>query len=216
MKRISAFIAILLMSIASYAQETWFCSTPGKVLTYANKNAEGKTNDFYKYYIKGSSSEDGKTTITFNVVIESIKGVAQQPVDCNVWTAEGYFHTNARAMMGQYGPGLAVKGHGPIIPEEPQVGVRLKDCSITIASLGTTGQYTNIRFTGEEEIETPAGVFKCWVLEYDYVSEVNLIMKIKQTGSCKMWMKKGLGVVKNVLYGKKGKTVLTQELINVE
>ncbi|MBR2134697.1 MAG: hypothetical protein IJ855_00520 [Bacteroidales bacterium] len=216
MKKIALLAATLLMGLGAFAQETWFCSTPGKVLTYANKTGAGKTNDYYKYYIKGSSTEDEKTTVSFDVVIESIKGVAQQPVGCNVWTTEGYFHTNARAMMGQYGPGLSVKGHGPIIPENPTVGEDLGDCGISIESLGTTGKYTNVRFTGQEEIETPAGTFLCWVLEYDYASEVNFIMKLKQNGTCKMWMKKGIGVVKNVLYDKKGNKTLIQELIKIE
>ena len=54
------------------------------------------------------------------------------------------------------------------------------------------------------------------MLEYDYASEVNFIMKLKQNGTCKMWMKKGIGVVKNVLYDKKGKVTLVQELIKFE
>lgn len=215
MKKIFALAAALLFCAGAFAQETWFCSTPGKVLTYANK-PNGKTNDYYKYYIKGSNTVDGKTTITFNVVIESIKGVAQQPVGCDVWTAEGYFHTNAKAMMGQYGDALSVRGHGPILPEEPKVGEDLGDCRIIIESLGTTGSYSNVRFTGQEVIETPAGSFDCWVLEYNYTSEVNFIVKIKQTGTCKMWMKKGVGVVKNELYDNKGKVTLVQELIKFE
>ena len=216
MKRILILAAALMVCASSFAQvETWFCSTPGKVLTYAQSNA-GKAGDTYKYHIIGSKTEDEKTTITFNVEIASIKGVAQEPVGCNVWTAEGYFHTNARAMMGQYGPGLSVKGHGPILPEDPKVGEDLGDCSITIESLGASGHYSNVRFTGQETIETPAGSFDCWVLEYDYVSQVSLFIKIKQVGTCKMWMKKGVGVVKNVLYDKKGNQTLVQELIKIE
>ena len=118
--------------------------------------------------------------------------------------------------MGQYGPGLSVRGHGPILPEDPKVGEDLGDCSITIEALGASGHYSNVRFTGQETVETPAGSFDCWVLEYDYVSQVNMIIKIKQVGTCKMWMKKGVGVVKNVLYDKKGKPTLVQELIKFE
>ena len=76
---------------------TWFCDTPGKVLTYKQT---GTANDIFKYHIVESKTEGKKTTITFNVVIESIKGVAQQPVGCDVWTEDGLFHTNAKAMMG--------------------------------------------------------------------------------------------------------------------
>ena len=85
-----------------------------------------------------------------------------------------------------------------------------------IEALGTTGTFHNVRFTGKEEIETPAGKFNCWVLEYDYTSEVNFIMNIKQAGTCKMWMKKGIGVVKNVLNGEDGNPTLVQELIGIE
>ena len=151
-----------------------------------------------------------------SVVIESIKGVAQQPVGCDVWTEDGLFHTNAKAMMGQYGPAFSVTGHGPIIPEEPKIGEDLGDSKIVIEALGTTGTFHNVRFTGKEEIETPAGKFNCWVLEYDYTSEVNFIMNIKQAGICKMWMKKGIGVVKNVLNGEDGNPTLVQELIGIE
>ncbi len=192
---------------------TWFCDTPGKVLTYKQT---GTANDIFKYHIVESKTEGKKTTITFNVVIESIKGVAQQPVGCDVWTEDGLFHTNAKAMMGQYGPAFSVTGHGPIIPEEPKIGEDLGDSKIVIEALGTTGTFHNVRFTGKEEIETPAGKFNCWVLEYDYTSEVNFIMNIKQAGTCKMWMKKGIGVVKNVLNGEDGNPTLVQELIGIE
>lgn len=192
---------------------TWFCDTPGKVLTYKQT---GTANDIFKYHIVESKTEGKKTTITFNVVIESIKGVAQQPVGCDVWTEDGLFHTNAKAMMGQYGPAFSVTGHGPIIPEEPKIGEDLGDSKIVIEALGTTGTFHNVRFTGKEEIETPAGKFNCWVLEYDYTSEVNFIMNIKQAGTCKMWMKKGIGAVKNVLNGEDGNPTLVQELIGIE
>lgn len=192
---------------------TWFCDTPGKVLTYKQT---GTANDIFKYHIVESKTEGKKTTITFNVVIESIKGVAQQPVGCDVWTEDGLFHTNAKAMMGQYGPAFSVTGHGPIIPEEPKIGEDLGDSKIVIEALGTTDTFHNVRFTGKEEIETPAGKFNCWVLEYDYTSEVNFIMNIKQAGTCKMWMKKGIGVVKNVLNGEDGNPTLVQELIGIE
>ena len=192
---------------------TWFCDTPGKVLTYKQT---GTANDIFKYHIVESKTEGKKTTITFNVVIESIKGVAQQPVGCDVWTEDGLFHTNAKAMMGQYGPAFSVTGHGPIIPEEPKIGEDLGDSKIVIEALGTTGTFHNVRFTGKEEIETPAGKFNCWVLEYDYTSEVNFIMNIKQAGTCKMLMKKGIGVVKNVLNGEDGNPTLVQELIGIE
>ena len=50
----------------------------------------------------------------------------------------------------------------------------------------------------------------------EIITNSDFIMNIKQAGTCKMWMKKGIGVVKNVLNGEDGNPTLVQELIKIE
>jgi len=215
MKRILFAIAIsLLCTISAFAQKTWFCSDPGTKLYYVQKDAKGKpAGDGFHYVIKDVNTEDGKTTITFDAIVFGKDGVAQDPVGCKVWSADGYYHTDTRAALGQYGSAFSAKGHGPIMPENPTLGEELDESTITIEALATTANYTNVSFTKHESITTDAGTFDCWCLEYTVNAKVAIIKTESQT---EMWVAKGVGVVREVTKDKKGKVTKIMELSRIE
>ena len=216
MKKLALFLCALLAgNFLASAQQTWFCSKPGAKLTYVQKDARGKINNNggYSYIIRDVDSQGGKTTILFDAIIVGLDGVAQDPVGCKVWSADGYFHTDARASMGQYGEAFSFKGHGPIIPENPSVGEKLDDSTITLEALATTANFTNARMSRHEEITTDAGTFDCWCLEYNVNAKVTII---KTESSAEIWLAKGVGVVRQITRDKKGKVTQTVELSSIE
>lgn len=215
MKRI-LFAAVILLacSVTAFAQQTWFCSEPGKKLYYVAKDANGKASgDGFHYVIKDVTTDGGKTTIQFDAIVFGKNGPVEDPVGCKVWTADGYYHTDVRSALGQYGSAFSAKGHGPIIPENLKVGQELENSTITIEALATTADYSNVRVTKHEEITTDAGTFDCWCIEYTVNAKVAII---KTETSTEMWIAKGVGVVREITKDKKGKVTKITELSKIE
>lgn len=210
MKRILiSTIALLALCAGAAAQETWFCGDAGTTLSYVKKDAKGAAEGVgYDYVIKDKTVADGRTTITFDVVIPGQKGAP----GCSVWSAGGFYHTDASAAIGQFGEGIVAKGNAPVIPEEPAIGMTLEDCSISIDALMLTSDYKKIKFTANEDVTVAAGVFRCWCLEYDVVDKV---MGLKAENHVQQWIAKGIGEVKVVTKDKRGRVVSEKELVKI-
>lgn len=206
MKRIFLCLAAFAaFGLSGNAQLTWFPDVVGATLTYERN--DGTKKEQYQYKVTAVTDEDGKKTIIFDNIIPSI----QDPTGCKVWTAEGRFHTDAKTLMGQYGDLTGAKGHGPILPEKPSVGMSLKECEVEIPGILTTATFSNISFTKHEKITVPAGTFDAWCLEYDTQAKVGFIKSNSHTIS---WYAKGIGMVKEETWGKK-KIIASTELVAV-
>ena len=199
------FFALLAMCAGAAAQDTWFCGEAGTKLSYVKKEAKSGAESGYCYIIKDKVVADGRTTISFDVVIPG------QPVAgrCSVWSENGLFHSDASASLGQFGEGLTARGNSPVLPENPTAGAALQDCSISIDALMLTSEFKKVHFTKEEEISVPAGTFKCWCLEYDIIDTV---MGLKARNHVKQWLAKGVGEVKTVTQDMGGRVVAEKVL----
>lgn len=198
-------IALLAMCAGAAAQDTWFCGEPGTKLSYVKKEAKRGAEFGYDYIIKDKVVADGRTTISFDVVIPGQPSASR----CSVWSENGMFHSDASASLGQFGEGLNAKGNSPVLPENPTVGAALPDCSISIDALMLTSEFKKVQFTKEEEITVPAGTFKCWCLEYDVTDTV---MGLKARNHVKQWLAKGVGEVKTVTQEMGGRLVAEKVL----
>ena len=143
----------------------------------------------------------------------AIPGLSSDPMECSVWSADGWFHTDAKTLMGQLGDDLDVSGHAPIMPENPSVGMKLSDCTVTLRNLATTADYSDVRLTKHEKISVPAGTFDAWCLEYTTVTKMAFL---KTTTTSEQWMAKDVGVVKTVTKDRKGKVQSIVELVKIE
>ena len=197
---------------AAYAKShgIWFCDKPGAKLHYVQKDADGRqTNEVY-YTIKDVKKEGAKTVVSYDMLIPALGG---DPIGCSVRSEGGWFYADPRSVTGQVGKNMNIKGNTPIMPERPSAGLKLEDCTVTIESMSTTANYTNIRFTKNEQITTDAGTFDCWCLEYTTVSKMAFI---KATTQNEQWFAKGVGVVKYVMKDKNGNIQSIQELDKIE
>lgn len=209
MKRflISAF-ALLALCAGAAAQDTWFCGEPGTKLSYVKKEAKSGAETKYDYIIKNKAVADGRTTISFDVVIPGQQGAS----GCSVWVENGEFHTDASASLGQFGEGISAKGNAPVLPENPVVGMNLKDCSISIDALMLTSEFKKVKFTANEDVTVPAGTFNCWCLEYDVIDTV---MGLKARNHVQQWFAKGIGEVKVITKDTGGRVVSEKELVKI-
>ena len=207
MRKLTLTLIALVCGVCAFAQQTWFCATPGAKLSYTRSSA-GQM-ETYQYVVTGVSNDGGKTTITFQTVIPGVDA----PKDCQVWTEGGYYYMDVNSVMGQYGDAMGAKGHGPLMPEQPAVGQNLDNATIEIPGILTTAEFSNVRITRHEQITVLGGTFDCWCLEYTTNSKMAIVKSQSRTET---WMAKGVGEVKSVTYDKKNNVLSTVELIAVE
>jgi hypothetical protein len=104
-------------------------------------------------------------------------------------------------------------GNNPVFPHQMSVGQTLPESNIVIDVSGEISLKSKIKIfdrkvVGTETITVPAGTFDCVVITYTEDIAV-LVDEIKKY---KVWMAKGVGIVRNEQYSKKGKLVLRSEM----
>lgn len=216
-KHIILAIALLASCCLASAQQTWFPTKVGTNLVYSDLDRKGKTTDQFAYTVTDVTKDSGKTTIAYEITSMDGKGMPTgMVVPGKVWSAEGYFHTDVKASLtGLVNlDAVTIKGHAPIVPENPKNGETLDNCSATIESLMVEFQWNNLKITTGQSVTTPAGTFDdAMVLEYDTFSKIAII-KVNQ--KMKEWYVKGIGVVRSEMYSNKGQLSQSRELISIE
>lgn len=213
MKHLISIFALVLACSAFASAQTWFCTEPGTRVSYIQKDAIGAPqNGAVQYAIKDVAREGTSTVINYDVTVADKSGASVAHPGCVAKTDGKVFTADAGAAMGQFDRSLDIKGSAPRIPENPVIGEKIADTSISIESLMANVSYSNIRFTKHEQISTLAGTFDCWCLEYDVrgtVAFINLDTRVEQ------WMAKGVGDVLVVIKNKGGKVQNVKELVNI-
>lgn len=213
MKHFISILSVMLAFSAYASAQTWFCTEPGTRVSYIQKDAIGAPqNGAVQYAIKDVARTGSSTAITYDVTVADKSGASVSHPGCVAKSDGKAFTADAGAAMGQFDKGLDIKGSAPGIPENPVIGEKIADTSISIESLMANVSYTNIRFTKHEQVTTLAGSFDCWCLEYDVrgtVAFINLDTKVEQ------WMAKGVGEVLVITRNKGGKVQNVKELVNI-
>jgi len=212
MKKLLAVAVLLLGTLATVtAQETWFCDKPGTKLTYVTVKGK-KSKLAHQYVVKDVATEGNKTTITYEVILPKV----DEPVQSSVWYADGNYHIDAQAAVGQFANGIELEGNAPVIPMDPKLNEAINDCSLSMKLgnlINSNVDYSNIKFTKHEEINVQGNTYDAWCLEFDTNSKVAFV-KVAQ--HVEYWLAKGVGVVRQVTYHKNGKEASCVELQKVE
>lgn len=215
-KHLILAIALLASFCIAGAQQTWFPTKVGAKLTYSSLDKKGKVSSMYTYTVTDVTSEGGKLTVLYDIDTQDSKGTSSGVViPGKVWSAEGYFHADAKASLAGVVnlDAVKIKGHAPIMPENPG-NETLENCKVTIEELMTELHWTNIRMTKGQTVTTPAGTFDDAVLvEYDSFSKIAFI---KVNSSVKEWYVKGIGIVRSEMYSQKGQLTQSRELVSIE
>ena len=121
-------------------------------------------------------------------------------------------------MMDQYKDmdvEMDVTGTDIELPNNLSVGQELADADVNVAmsisgmKMNIEAKTTNRKVVAKESITTAAGTFDCVVLTADISSKA---MLAKVNLSDKLWLAKGVGIVKQETYNKKGKLESRMEL----
>ena len=100
-----------------------------------------------------------------------------------------------------------ITGNGIVFPNDISVGQELPDANMNM-KINMSGinmkmdvAMTDRKVIAQESVTTAAGTFDCYVITYTS----NVKMGMNRTGSSKQWIARGVGMVKQEDYNKKGK-----------
>jgi hypothetical protein len=189
---------VMLAGVASlFAQAPYCCVTKGAELTYTDYDAKGRetgtTVNVYKDVTMMSE-------LDYDVVMETTVNIS------------GTVSTMSTTMEVRNGNAMISMGQGDIdltatdpellrIPNKLAVGYQLPlgEMIVDLGGFRVKSTVTENEVIDREEITTPAGTFKCYVVKQTYEGRV---MGIKSSTTSKIWYARGIGMVKTETYSK--------------
>lgn len=197
MKKMLLFFLLVAGVAQVHAQTPYCCVTKGAELTYTDYNAKGK--------------ETGTTTEVF----KDVKVISELDYDVAMETtvnANGMVTSMETAMEVRNGSAMISMGQGSIdltatdpellrIPNQLAVGYKLPlgEMIVDLGGFRVKSTITENEVIDREEITTPAGTFKCYVVKQ---TSEGRVMGIKSATTTKIWYARGVGMVKTETYNK--------------
>jgi hypothetical protein len=208
------------------AQETFFPTKEGMVLTYKSFDKKDKLSGMMKYTIEKVNINGSNIDFTYlcEVLDNKEKMVFKEEItvhqkgDAMYIDMGNFLNKAAFQQEGEIPAEVEVKGNNMEIPLNPIPGQTLPDANIEMAmkmgivNMKMTADVTNRKVEAIEEISVTGGSFKC----YKFSSDVNTVaMGIKVQAKTTEWFAKGIGMVKTESYDKKGSLSGRTELVEV-
>ena len=197
MKKLFLLFVMLAGAASLFAQAPYCCTTKGAELTYTDYDAKGR--------------ETG-TTVTVYKDVNVISDLDYDVVMETTVNAGGVVQTVETTMEVRNGNAMISMGQGDIdvtatdpelmrIPNKLAVGYQLPlgEMIVNVAGFRVKSTVTENEVIDREEITTPAGTFKCYVVKQTYEGRV---MGIKSSTTSKIWYARGIGMVKTETYSK--------------
>jgi len=219
MKNLWIFFALVISWNTNIAQET--CSayypfqegTKFQITTYDKKD---KVSAVVDYLVKESSSDSALLAYTLSDDKNETIATSEYTIICqDDGIAVDFKSLAAPGIMEQYQDmEVEVTGTNLIIPNELLIDRELPDADMFMKikiepiTMNMSVFIKNRKVSGMETVTTSAGTFDCVVLSYDFETK----MGIKISGTAKQWLSKGVGMVKQEDYNKKGKRISRSEL----
>lgn len=226
MKKLLFIFAIAFIMNSINAQETFFPTKEGMVLTYKSFDKKDKLSGVMKYTIEKVNINGNDIDITY--LCESLdnkeKLVFKEEITVHqkgdvLYIDMGKFLNKAAFQQdGTIPAEVEVKGNNMEIPLNPVPGHTLPDANIEMAmkmgfvNMKMSADVTNRKVEAIEDISVSGGTFKCC----KFSSDVNTVaMGIKVQAKSVEWYAKGIGTVKTESYDKKGNLTGRTELVEI-
>ncbi len=213
-----SILAVFALNILT-AQDNcsaYYPMTEGASFSYNLYDKKDKPSGTTEYKVTKVQNSGGNTVATMSVKVGGAKPKEQMELEYEVTcTGDGIsidfdsmLSPQLQMQMEQMNAEVDVSGINVNIPNNLSVGQRLDDAEIIIAmsmsgiKMNTEVRTTDRKVVAEESVNTPAGTFDCYVL----TSTINTkAMMAKMSFTDKLWLAKGVGIVKQETYNKKGK-----------
>ncbi|MDD3521641.1 MAG: hypothetical protein PHT64_03415 [Bacteroidales bacterium] len=210
MKRIGILALLLFSTLFLFAQRPYFCITEGTTLEYENYGQTGNVDGYFRMNIRKVSGIDGNYTINYVMTpFNPDRTPSFDPVEMTTSIKDGAMS----AMFGSVSL-MEVSGDIPVIPSLMAVGQELGGGLMKISAMGLnfTAEILSHNVIGREELTTPAGTFKCYIVEM--VTQSNVLMQ-KVVSTTRQWYTRGIGSVKSETFDDSGKMTNSQLLIKI-
>ena len=227
MKKLVLLTGLILFGWTLSAQETFFPTKEGTVLTYKSFDKKGKETSGVKYTIKDVKGSGDNIDITCKVesfdakeeMVYSDEITIQQRGDKMYFDMGNFLNKAAFQQNGEIPATVEITGNSMEIPLKAEAGQTLPDASVTMAmkmgfiNMKMSANITNRKVEGWEDLTVKAGTFNCCKFSGDVnATAMGINMKSKNTD----WYAKGIGMVKTVSYDKNGQLQSTTELIDLK
>ena len=226
MKKLFLLTVIVFGVLSLNAQETFFPTKEGMILTYKSFDKKDKLTGMMKYTIEKVNTSGSEIAITY--LCESLDNkeklvfkeeiTVHQKGDVMYIDMGNFLNKAAFQQDGSIPAEVEVKGNNMEIPLNPVPGQTLPDASIEMAmkmgfvNMKMSADITNRKVEAVEDISVTGGTFKC----YKFSGDVNTVaMGIKVQAKSVEWFAKGIGMVKTESYDKKGNLSGRTELVEI-
>jgi hypothetical protein len=227
MKNVLLTIVAILSVFILNAQDSFFPTKEGMVLTYKSFDKKDKLSGITKYTIEKVNISG--SDIDFTYLCESLDNkeklvfkeeiTVHQKGDVMYIDMGNFLNKAAFQQDGEMPAEVEVKGNNMEIPMNPMPGQTLPDATIEMAlkmgfmNMKMSADVTNRKVEAIEDITVTGGSFKC----YKFSSDVNTVaMGIKVQAKTTEWFAKGIGTVKTESYDKKGNLSGRTELVEIK
>lgn len=214
-KQILALVVVICFAQTGFSQDcsAFYPFEEGINFQVTNYTNKGKIVAVTDHTVKSISTSGGTATATINSVVKDKKGETLTDGDYQINCAGNEVSIDVKSLMSpdlfdQFeGMKTDITGTNVVIPSNLSVGQSLPDASMKMdIDMGGIPMSMSVFMTdrtvdGTETITTPAGSFDCYVISYTS----NIKMGMNRTGKAKQWLAKGVGMVKQEDYNKKGK-----------
>jgi len=227
MKKLFLLTVIVFGIISLKAQDTYFPTKEGMILTYKNFDKKDKVSGTMKYTINKVNISGNDIDITY--LCESLDNkeklvfkeeiTVHQKGDVFYVDMGNFLNKAAFQQEGTIPAEVEVKGNNMEIPLNPVPGQTLPDANIEMAmkmgfvNMKMSTDITNRKVEGIEEISVTGGSFKCYKFSGDVSS---VAMGVKVQAKTIEWFAKGIGTVKTESYDKKGNLTGRTELVEIK
>ena len=214
---------IVTISAGAHAQNTFFPTKAGMVLTYVQNDAKGKATGYTVLTIK--SVEGFGNNLTINYVGQALdknrKQMSDTPLEIpyTVTISNGVVEFDMRSFAAAGTEGLIeIEGDKLRIPPTLSPGDKLNDAKFIMTINMGFKIRTEISLTDQiclaiEDVNVPAGTFKCHKVTQTSAATVMRKTTISKTIN---WYAPGIGTVKSETYDSKDKLQSSQELVEIK
>jgi len=226
--KLTTLTILLVAFLMGQAQDNcsqYYPMQEGASFSYNMYGKKDKLDGTSTYKVMEVTTASGETKAALNVSFQGGKKGETFEMDYNfTCTGDGiridFNSLLPTEMMNQYGDmdvEMDVTGTDIELPNNLSVGQELADADVNVAmnisgmKMNIEAKTTNRKVIAKESVTTPAGTFECVVLTSDISSKA---MFAKVNLSDKLWLAKGVGIVKQETYNKKGKLDSRMELVS--
>jgi len=223
MKRLIMTMFVITIGAGLYAQDNFFPSKAGMVLTYANNDAKGNAESYTVLTIKDVKGSGKNMTVTYvGSSLDKNRKAISPEITSQVVIKDGVAIMDINQMIPaeikNQGVKMDVSGTPVELPSDLKAGQSLKTSEITMTmDLGVMKMNSVVKTEGKclaiEDVKVPAGTFKCHKISQKITTTA---MNINTVVTVVEWLAPGIGQVKTETYDDKNKLISSSVLAELK